>query len=67
MEERVILVQILSLDCFDWDNHRISSDLFQKKKKKKKKTKEKNVAELGNGFLIFEDYDRLLSSIFAVK
>ena len=31
-----------------------------------KKKKKENITELGNGFLIFEDYDRLLSSIFAV-
>ena len=65
MEERVIfliriLVRILSLDWFDWNNYKISSDRLQKKKKK-------NMAELGNGFLISEDYDRLLSSIFAFK
>lgn len=39
MEERVILVRILSLDCFDWDNYRISSDLLQKKKREKQKKK----------------------------
>ena len=43
MEETVILVRILSLDCFNWDNYRISSDLLQKKKEGKKQ-KKKNVA-----------------------
>ena len=42
MEERVIfliriLVRILLLDWFDWNNYKISSDRLQKKKKKKKK------------------------------
>lgn len=43
MEERVIVVRILSLDCFNWDNYRISSDLLRKKKDRKKQ-KKKNVA-----------------------